>query len=201
MTKYDYLTRLKHYLQPLPIKERNAAMKYYDKYLTDAGPENEQYAMSNLGSPKELAEKIIRKNRSTLSGMVRETKNNVRSAQNRLDAGKKKQSCLLTVLLSPIWIGVVLLFVLALAAFALFVAGLLVLMAVSGIALLAMSIPYIANLTSVGLTTMGISLIFMGIPVLLFLPAMNLVFNVIKKAVTGAFSGVNKRLKGKAAEK
>ena len=36
MTKYDYLTKLKHYLQPLPTKERNAAMKYYEKYFNDA---------------------------------------------------------------------------------------------------------------------------------------------------------------------
>ena len=41
MTKYDYLSKLKAYLHPLPAKERNAALRYYDKYFTDAGPENE----------------------------------------------------------------------------------------------------------------------------------------------------------------
>ena len=36
MTKYDYLSKLKAYLHPLPAKERNAALRYYDKYFTES---------------------------------------------------------------------------------------------------------------------------------------------------------------------
>lgn len=199
MTKYDYLTQLKHHLQPLPLKERNAAMKYYEKYFNDAGPENERYVILNLGSPKQLAEKILHKNRHTLSGMVHETRKNVKNAQNRLDESQRKKSVFISVLCLPLVAVFVVLFILILAIFALCVAGLLVVAAAVGVILLCMSIPYAMTLTSVSLVVMGISLILISLPVLLFMPALNFVFFVCKKAVIGTFALFNRQFTGKVA--
>lgn len=199
MTKYDYLRRLKHYLQPLPSKERKSALQYYEKYFNDAGPENERYVIMNLGSPKQLADNILAKNRHTLSGMVHETRRNVKNAQNKLDEKQKKKSYVIGILLIPVFVLLVLAFVLGLVAFALCVAGLLVVMAVGGVAMIAMGIPYIFSLQSVSLVAIGIGLILIGIPVLLFMPAIDFVFFVIKKAVVGSFALINRQFNRKAA--
>ena len=201
MTKYDYLTQLKHYLQPLPLKERNAAMQYYEKYFKDAGPENERYVIMNLGTPKQLADHILKKHRRTISGMVHETRNNVRSAKSRMNEKQKKNSVFLTIFGTPVLILVIIAFVVLMALFALVVAGALVFMAACGIMLTAMSVPYITSVTSVALVTLGISLILIAVPVLVFMPAMNFVFYVIKKATVGGFALFNKQIKGKAAAK
>ncbi len=201
MTKYDYLTKLKHYLQPLPIKERNAAMKYYEKYFDDAGPENERYVIMNLGTPRQLADNILSKNRHTFSGMMHETKNNVKKAQSKLNDEQKKKTYLITLLLSPLLVAAVIVFVLALAAFALLVAGALVFIVAMGVMMIAMGIPYVISLNSVSLVVIGIGLIMISLPVIFFMPAMNFVLYVIKKAVSGTFKLVNKQFNGKAAAK
>jgi len=201
MTKYDYLKRLKHYLQPLPAKERKSALQYYEKYFNDAGPENERFVIMNLGSPKQLADNIISKNRHTLSGMVHETKNNVINARNNLDEKQKKKSYVIGILMVPVFVLLVLIFVLGLIAFALCVAGLLVAMATAGVAMIAMGIPYIFSLQSVSLVSIGIGLVLIGIPVLLFMPAFDFVFFVIKKAVVGSFAFINKQFNRKAEGK
>ncbi|MBE6844106.1 MAG: DUF1700 domain-containing protein [Ruminococcus sp.] len=199
MTKYDYLTRLNHYLQPLPPKDRNEAMKYYEKYFNDAGPANERYVIMNLGTPKQLAEKILSRNKHTISGMMHETKKNVRTAQRNLNESKGKKSYLFTAIFIPLAVIFILLFVAAIILFALLVAGVLILMAFAGIALICMSMPYMSGLTSVALVTLGIGLVLLSVPVLLFMPAMNFVFFVIKKAVIATFSMFNKQLGRKAA--
>ncbi len=198
MTKYDYLSRLKRYLQPLPAKERNAAIRYYDKYFTDAGPENEQNVILSLGSPKVLADRIISKDPHSFSGMMNATKNNVKKAQDKMDASQRKMSCFFAIVLFPVWGGIIFLFLLALLFFALCVAGALLLSAFGGIALLCMSFPYISNLTSVGMVLIGISLILISLPILLFFPAMNFVMFVIKKSVAKFISLFNNLLSGKA---
>ncbi len=199
MTKYDYLRKLKQYLHSLPERERKAAMQYYEKYFDDAGPENERYVIMNLGSPRQLADRILAKNRHTLSGMVHETRKNVKNAQSRLDEKQKKQSYIIFTLLSPVLVLLVILFVLMIAAFAFAVAGALVLMAAIGVGMIVMSIPYIIGLQSVSLVVMGIGLVMIGIPVLLFMPAMNFVLFVIKRAVVGTFALFNKQFNRKAA--
>lgn len=58
MTKYDYMNQLAALLQDLPVEERVDALKYYQGYLDEAGPENEADAMKQLGSPQEVAARI-----------------------------------------------------------------------------------------------------------------------------------------------
>ncbi len=201
MTKYDYLTRLKHYLQPLPEKERVNVINYYDRYLTQAGPENEERAMRHLGTPRDLAHKIIANNRSTIPGIVNETKNNVKHTAGNMKNSNDQKS-FATGALMLLFGGIVLIvLILLLAAFALFVAGALAVMLVFGFALFCMSVPYLFKYTSIGLLAMGLSLISMGIPVLIFMPSMNFVFFVIKKALTKVVGMLNGMLKGKAAAK
>ena len=58
MNKYDFLSRLRNALSPLPQEERDAAMNYYEEFFSDAGEDNEQAVIASLGTPEELAKSI-----------------------------------------------------------------------------------------------------------------------------------------------
>ena len=58
MNKKLFLDELHRLLSDLPPDERNQAIKYYEDYFEDAGPENEQAILKELGSPQELANQI-----------------------------------------------------------------------------------------------------------------------------------------------
>ncbi|MEG0614665.1 MAG: DUF1700 domain-containing protein [Oscillospiraceae bacterium] len=59
MNKVEYLAELKAQLSSLPPDERDAAIKYYEEFFEDAGKENEENVIKDLGSAKELASTII----------------------------------------------------------------------------------------------------------------------------------------------
>lgn len=59
MTRTAFLAALERLLAPLPEAERKDALSYYEDYLDAAGPENEARAIAELGSPEEVARKIL----------------------------------------------------------------------------------------------------------------------------------------------
>lgn len=59
MTRTAFLAALEQLLAPLPEAERKDALSYYEDYLDAAGPENEARAIAELGSPEEVARKIL----------------------------------------------------------------------------------------------------------------------------------------------
>ncbi len=60
MNKQEYMRQLKEKLKRLPKEDFMHAVDYYEEYFADAGPENEQKAIEDLGNPQEAAEQIIR---------------------------------------------------------------------------------------------------------------------------------------------
>jgi len=59
MNKQEYLSELKSHLASLPEEEQDDAVRFYDEYFEDAGIENEQQVISELGKPFALAKSII----------------------------------------------------------------------------------------------------------------------------------------------
>lgn len=59
MTKNDYMKTLAYCLRRLPKEDFDQAIDYYEEYFADAGPENEQKAIEDLGSPEEAAKELI----------------------------------------------------------------------------------------------------------------------------------------------
>ena len=59
MNKQEYLSELEAHLASLSEEERNDALRFYEEYFEDAGPENEQQVISELGKPFALAKSII----------------------------------------------------------------------------------------------------------------------------------------------
>lgn len=59
MNKKKFLKKLERLLRRLPEEEREAALRYYREYFDEAGIENEQRVIEELGSPEKVAEEIL----------------------------------------------------------------------------------------------------------------------------------------------
>lgn len=59
MTKRDFLLALNDALGSMTGDERSAAIKYYSDYIDDAGPENLENVLQELGSPEQVAASIL----------------------------------------------------------------------------------------------------------------------------------------------
>ena len=58
MNKKEYMERLEQLLLVLTEEERTEALQYYQDYFADAGVENEENVIDELGTPEEVAAKI-----------------------------------------------------------------------------------------------------------------------------------------------
>lgn len=59
MNKQEYMEQLKAKLKRLPKEDFERAVEYYEEYFAEAGLENEERAIADLGSPQEAADQII----------------------------------------------------------------------------------------------------------------------------------------------
>ena len=75
MNRIEFIAELEKLLQNISAEERKEAVQYYKDYFEDAGLENEQHIIEELGSPKKVAETIKAglKNGNGENGEYRET--------------------------------------------------------------------------------------------------------------------------------
>lgn len=59
MTRREFMNRLESCLLCVERGEREAALRYYEEYFDDAGPERAAEVIASLGSPEALAREII----------------------------------------------------------------------------------------------------------------------------------------------
>ena len=59
MTRFEFMAALEQLLSPLPDAERCDALRYYEEYFDAAGPEKEAEVIAELGSPEQLAKKLL----------------------------------------------------------------------------------------------------------------------------------------------
>lgn len=60
MNRSEYMKRLGYRLRRLPKEDFDRAMEYFTEYFEEAGPENEQQAIEDLGAPEAAADQIVR---------------------------------------------------------------------------------------------------------------------------------------------
>ena len=58
MNRKAFMEQLQNLLWDISPAEREEAIRYYDTYFDDAGPENEGDVIESLGSPEKVAENI-----------------------------------------------------------------------------------------------------------------------------------------------
>jgi uncharacterized membrane protein len=59
MTRTEYLSQLDHYLRKLPDEDYTEAIDYFTEYFDEAGPENENRVIEELGNPKKAAHDLM----------------------------------------------------------------------------------------------------------------------------------------------
>lgn len=59
MTRNEYMEILTHKLRRLPKDDYYKAVEYFEEYFEEAGPDQEQQAIEDLGSPEEAAKALI----------------------------------------------------------------------------------------------------------------------------------------------
>ena len=59
MNRQEFFRRLEYLLRGIPECERQDALAYYNDYFDDAGVENEQQVIQELGSPEQVAQIIL----------------------------------------------------------------------------------------------------------------------------------------------
>ena len=59
MNRNEYMAALRRALAGPPEEERASALRYYEEYFDDAGPENERKAIDGLGAPEQVAAQIL----------------------------------------------------------------------------------------------------------------------------------------------
>ncbi|MBO5354243.1 MAG: DUF1700 domain-containing protein [Lachnospiraceae bacterium] len=60
MSKNEFMKELKVLLDELPAEEKEEALRYYDSYFEEAGADQEQIVIDELGSPGRIAAQILR---------------------------------------------------------------------------------------------------------------------------------------------
>lgn len=55
MNRFEYMRRLEDLLSDISPSEKEEALTYYNDYFNDAGQENEQKVIEELGSPEQVA--------------------------------------------------------------------------------------------------------------------------------------------------
>ncbi len=142
MTKFTFLEELRQRLAVLSEEERADALQFYTEYFEDAGPENEQAVLRELGSPEEVAARILsgagkiaRRTVPTEQSGARSDSGSYRDYRpERRDSGWKIATIiLLLILTSPVWLSLLVAVAatvlgLALAAFCILLALLLVIL-------------------------------------------------------------------------
>lgn len=115
MSKNEFLDQLSQLLLDISPEERDEALAYYREYIEDAGFENEDAVLEELGTPKEVADEIksgiLNKNNPdihTSSGNVKHSPKPYTSESGQQPSGKKTKGRNIAVILLAV-IGVLLL--------------------------------------------------------------------------------------------
>lgn len=128
MNREEFLRQLENLLSGISKEERSDAMAFYQSYFEDAGEENEDAIIKELGSPKKVAESILkdfgidgngsgynayakrdaeyyRNLNTTQQNLARE---NAQQTTGKNNSGWTTAAIVIAVLTSPIWLSLLL---------------------------------------------------------------------------------------------
>ena len=151
MTRYEFMSQLKKLLHKLPFDEVKEAVDYYEQYFDDAGEENEQMVLAELGSPSAVASQII------AAFAVKDTK---ASAKHGLSIAWQ---VILAVFASPIALPLALAVVILALALVIVILAVIVSVGGAGIGLIACGIMSIATSVSIVMKSGATALFFFGL--------------------------------------
>ncbi|MDE6149382.1 MAG: DUF1700 domain-containing protein [Ruminococcus sp.] len=205
MKRIEFITELSRKLYKLPKEELESVLSYYDEIFLDAGIENEEETAEKLGNIDDIIRQILVENNIEPDGKPEyyvdsskqnQQKSNTYQPKNESsDFNNKPKSgmsaaakILIAVLTFPIWLPV--LIVIVSLAFALLVTVIAVAFAfaVAGVSCIVVGIITLFTAPPIGLTTLGIGFVFLGIIGLIASPILKAVFNSVRNVLNSIFS-------------
>lgn len=210
MNRSEYIKALNEFLSDLPDDERLGAISYHEELFDDAGAENEAQVIESLGSPRYVADTILKDSgmlavrrddasdnnqkadsASTNNNQNFETQNNAGYNQHYNPNEKKKGSSagsillmiLIIVLTSGLWISIMCVL------FSLFIGvcaaglGLIIGFGVGGVTCLISGIYYLFTALPIGLITIGIGCVLIALMILIAGPIFKLGINLFKWSI------------------
>lgn len=179
MTKNEYLERLRNNLKNIPYEEINNIIEYYREYFEDAGEENEDKVISELGNPEILASKV------SADYVIKDIERNTAREGNE-NRVKKGASNLWIIILAicafPAWFPLVITVAALAFSMVVVVASLLFAFAVSAVAVAAggifsiiIGIVLLFSNIATGISAIGAGCLCVGIGALFFAGAIGLI--------------------------
>lgn len=175
MNKNEYLDRLSRLLADISYEEHEEALSYYREYIEDAGIENEQRVIEELGTPEHLAQEIreglfnkgepSRRQGEPISAPELSHKE---STEKEKDNSNTILIILILILTSPIWFPTIFGCIVGIITIAVGIGAVGIVCLVTGIALIVAGISALLSITvfSVPGTLAGAALIGAGLVVL-----------------------------------
>lgn len=193
MNRSEFFKKLEQGLYKVPKEEADAALAYYNEYFDDAGEENEQKVIEELGSPVQIAARI--KADSAVKQLDEDSKPSVKKGISAV------WWALLAILATPIALPLAV--AVAAVAFALIVTMIALTIAmivsvvaffIAGIATLIAGFAVIVTSVPTAIFTIGVGLAILGVAVLIGM--------LVMLAARGIFGGLarfmNKQLHRKS---
>lgn len=218
MSKNEYLERLRNQLQNIPNDEVNNIVEYYREYFEDAGVENEENVMKELGSPESLAARISNdytgKEAGNGSAEFYNYTDGRNASSNQYSQAKPYQNkrngeknvvlwAIIAVLTFPLWFSVGVTALALLFAFAVAIASIIFACVVSAAALacggifsIVMGFPLLLTSAPNAVAAFGCGFLFLGVSALLFAAFLGM-FQGCRKAI----SYISRRKRGRMNEK
>lgn len=198
MNRNEFLARLSELIAALPTDERENAIRYYEEYFDDAGPENEARVIAELGSPEDCAQQIL--SAGMLEPQAAKHKHDTmdggeaNSAQTGTAPRRRDSHGLLIFVLAicalPILLPLVLAAIAVVLALAVAAAAVLLALGVAGIGCTLAGVALFFRSAVLGAFVLGIGLIAGGLTWLLLVPLVKLMV----KACVGVIRFITERL-------
>ena len=110
MNRQEFIARLEQALHGMPVEERRRAVEYYENYFDEAGEENLETVLQELGAPEKVAADILKDFNDGFATKF-EQKQHIKDKFQSLDNGQKLLMILLAaiavVCIVPAVVGVV----------------------------------------------------------------------------------------------
>lgn len=222
MNRNDFMNQLARLLVDIPENERSEALEFYYNYFEDAGPENEQAIIKELGSPQKVAA-MIKEGLESGSGEYGEyTENGYQDVRERKfsqvpqyssPTSNKNGKILIIVILLVLFssavtgaVGGILEAVLTIVflpfLLAVGIGGSILGLSIGGIVILAVGVGVCFTSAGAGIACIGIGLILLAFAVLLLAAEVGLVGKflpwLIRKVIETAKNLFSGRKKGEA---
>lgn len=109
MSRKEFMEELAMRLRELPAEEREDALRYYESYFDEAGPEQEQLVLDELGSAEKVASQIIQDfygEKKTKEQTAESHSSGIYVTNKGLSGGSLVVAILIAILTFPIWISI-----------------------------------------------------------------------------------------------